>query len=216
MPKRNKKGKIKKQRNSNLLTLNKLPFPDELIRLVISFLPKKWSVPRIPKKINSRLYSLRSLYVNNENQMFDINTSVKIKQSIYKKFHNVCKYLVPPDVHATGKIIGYVSPESYIDDKVDKLWQIKDAKPYKGVIIYKVLFRHRHNKYGEYCHRLWDKTDTEVMPYRFCASDILVDIAINHNIYYLYPDEVKYYIDIEDREVRITKKNKIMFDKSKC
>jgi len=41
MPKRKKKGKIKKQRNSTLLNLNKLPFPDELIRLVISFLPKK-------------------------------------------------------------------------------------------------------------------------------------------------------------------------------
>tara|TARA_B110000467_G_C18315474_1_gene481169 strand:+ start:447 stop:1085 length:639 start_codon:yes stop_codon:yes gene_type:complete len=208
------KRRKRKKNNNTLLNLNNLPIPDEIVKLMISFLPTKWPVPRIPKKMNSKLYSLRSLYVNNGNQMFDINTSVKIKQSIYKKFHNVCKYLVPPDLHATGTIIGYVSPESYIDDKVDKLWQIKDAKPYKGVILYKVLFRHRHNKYGGPCHRIWDKTDKEVMPYQFCSSVKLAEIAIKHNIYYLYPDEVKYYIDIEDREVRITKKNKVMFDKS--
>ena len=83
-----KKGKKKSIKQDNHLNLNKLPIPDEVIRTIMTFLPKKWAVPRIPKKMNSQLYSLRSLYVNNDKCLFDVNTHVKIKKSIYKKFQN--------------------------------------------------------------------------------------------------------------------------------
>ena len=78
MPKRRKQ----KKKNDTLLNLNKLPIPDEIVKLMISFLPKKWIVPRIPKKMNSQLYSLRSLYVNNDKCLFDVNTHVKIKKKL--------------------------------------------------------------------------------------------------------------------------------------
>ena len=206
MPKRRKQ----KKNNDTLLNLNKLPIPDEIVKLMISFLPKKWIVPRIPKKMNSQLYSLRSLYVNNDKCLFDVNTHVKIKKSIYKKFQNEYKYLVPPNVQSIGKILGYVSPESHIDNKY-KIWQIKDAKPYKGDILYKVLFLQKHNKINcEMNHVI----DTKDMPYKRNAYYKLEEMASKYGIYYFYPNEVKFYIDIEDREVCITKTNKVMFDKS--
>ena len=204
-----KKGKKKSIKQDNHLNLNKLPIPDEVIRTIMTFLPKKWAVPRIPKKMNSQLYSLRSLYVNNDKCLFDVNTHVKIKKSIYKKFQNEYKYLVPPNVQSIGKILGYVSPESHIDNKY-KIWQIKDAKPYKGDILYKVLFLQKHNKINCQMNRV---IDTKDMPYKRNAYYKLEEMAIKYGIYYFYPDEVRFYIDIEDREVCITKTNKVMFDK---
>jgi len=223
MPKRNKKGKTKKQSNSKLLNLNKLPIPDEIVKLMISFLPKKWTVPRIPKKMNSQLYSLRLLNVNNENQLFDINTPVKIKKSIHKIFQNEFKYLVPPSKESIGKIVGYVSPESYIGNEVN-YWKIKHAKPYKGDILYKVLFLQKHNSFqgrdnfqGVFWPRELDNIkSTKELPCKWSGYYEICNIAIQRGIYYLYPDEVKFYMDIEDRQVCITKKNKIMFDKSQC
>ncbi len=218
MPKRRKQ----KKKNNTLLNLNKLPIPDEIVKLMISFLPKKWVVPRIPKKMNSRLYSLRSLYVNNDKCLFDVNTHVKIKKGIYKKFQNEYKYLVPPNVQSIGKILGYVSPESHVDNKY-KIWQIKDAKPYKGDILYKVLFLQKHNNgdnnwqgFGNGARRceMNRVKDTKDMPFKRSAYDKMTEMVIKYGIYYFYPDEVKFYIDIEDREVCITKTNKVMFDKS--
>jgi hypothetical protein len=217
MPKRSKK---KTTKQDNHLNLNKLPIPDELVKVVITFLDKKWTIPRIPKKMNSRLYSLRTLYVNNETHMLDINTPVKIKPNVFCELQKEFKYLVPPSKEAVGKIIGYVSPESCIRNEED-YWKIKHAKKDNGDVLYKVLFLKTHKIWDHfqgfqgniyYPHELYRIEDTQELPYKSCAYFTISKMSI-YGIYYFYPHEVKYYLDIEDRQVYITKKNKIMFDK---
>ena len=215
--------------NKKELDLNKFPFPIELIRIIISFLPKSWFVPRIPKKFNSKLYHLRALYSYNKTNLFNMGTQVKIKSNVFDMLKKEYKYLVPHSKNLVGKIVGYASPDAPIGFD-NSVWQIKDAfgehDPnihHDLPVLYMVKFLSKH-KYINFnwhywnsglCHH-YEETNkikkTEKLPYKRSAFIKLEEEAQKTGIYYLFPHQVRYYLDIEDREVFITKTNKVMFN----
>tara|TARA_B100000035_G_C20947122_1_gene530263 strand:+ start:269 stop:952 length:684 start_codon:yes stop_codon:yes gene_type:complete len=216
-------------RNKLPLDLNKFPFPIELIRIIISFLPKSWFVPRIPKQFNSKLYHLRALYSYDKTKLFTMGTQVKIKSNVFDMLKKEYKYLVPHSKNLIGKIVGYASPDANIGNNKD-VWQIKDAfgdhDPnihHDLPVLYMVQFLSKHkyiNFNGRYYNsNLYHDYDearkikkTEKLPYKRTAFIKLEEEAQKTGIYYLFPHQVRYYLDIEDREVFITKTNKVMFN----
>lgn len=240
--------KVKKVKNTSRikhpLDLNKFPFPVELVKIIISYLPKKWFIPRIPKKFNSKIYHLRMYYSPTEinrriqslagwgttilwKHLFAMHTKVKIKSSYFYKLQKEYKYLVPHSKELVGKIVGYASRDHHISYRDDmSCWKLKhafgDQDPDRDQdILYMVQFLSKHKyKYPHWdnsslyhdCEEMCKIKDTKELPYRSCAFVQLEKEAQISGIYYLFPHQVRYYLDIEDREVFITKTNKVMFN----
>ena len=75
-------------------------------------------------------------------------------------------------------------------------------------MLYKVLFLKTHKIWDRYQgfqgnfyypHELYRIEDTQELPYKSCAYFTISKMSI-YGIYYFYPHEVKYYLDIEDRQ----------------
>ena len=196
--------KIKKPRTDGkgILDLSKLPLPIELVLLIKSYIPKKWNVSRKPKKNKSKIYTLRE----KENLDFlDIGQQVKVKPKCFNELKNKFDYFVPQNKDLIGKIVGYVTPNhtinrlryvtlnDYIEcESNEVLYKVKFLKKRFEVGYYKYF---QNNKYGFRDYSLFN----------------VYECACKEGVYYFKKNQLQLPLDIKDRTVCITKKNKVIF-----
>lgn len=192
---------IKKPRTDGkgILDLSKLPLPNELVLLIKSYIPKKWNVPRKPKKNKSKIYTLRE----KENLDFlDIGQQVKVKPKCFNELKNKFEYFVPQNKDLIGKIVGYVTPNHAINYLVS-VNNFIDCE--SNEVLYKVKFLKKRVKVGYYQYR---QNKDGLRNYDLYS---LRKCAINEGVYYFKKNQLQLPFDINDRTVCITKKNKVIF-----
>ena len=195
--------KMKKPRTDGkgILDLNKLPLPIELVLIIKSYIPKKWNVSRKPKKTNSKIYTLRE----KENLDFlDIGQQVKVKPKCFNELKNKFEYFVPQHKDLIGKIVGYVTPSHAINHlryvTVNHYIECETNE-----VLYKVKFLKKRNKVGYYQYR------QNKYGFRDYHLFNVYECACKEGVYYFKKNQLQLPLDIKDRTVCITKKNKVIF-----